>query len=969
MVGIIGTTSPLPPISLLVLVLLLLLLHSTCESFQFRWDGISRLGGWPTAKITKSTTTTTSTSVVVIDRGNPRHAVIGHRDDEDDRSSWRLHAAVRPDEVEIGDDDDDDYDDETEMEEDTVEKKTVRPPPSRTPRNIGSAGGTRTPAAADFASVGDFDARLDVEIRGALRRAEIDLARMTMVGGGDDGGGGGDGGGEVITFAAETPGERLMREYESIDVTATSSSSPSPVSSIDEDADNDGATLLMEARREADEAESMLRLAEEEAARWERELAYLEREAEIADIVSSASAERVSLSSMADAYRVALDAANDNVEVLMAQVAGLESELIDVKSRMERSVEERERIGAEYAFLAKNYGDLKRRSEEGSSSSGSADGASTRLSIDLLNGEIEAYKSRIADAETRLDIMELSLAEAKDEAEKWRNMHDEVMSRMETAAKAREAEHAEEMRVERESYELRALEANANLEEEKLRLRLEADGIIDAMRAEFDRSIEDNTKMISALREALRKTRREGKKAIEESSSTSAAEVDNIRTRMNEEVANLKSVLKSVQGEMDEKEREVQRAMEGREETEKLMEEIRVLRLSFENERMKSAQDSAEYEERLSSFVDTENAFKRQLEEKEGLISSLTREMDASTKQVEALKLELKILEGKVQDAQSSEASNAALMREFADERCGMEIRVAETEEKIAFLEEELKTKRDAVSSAEMALDESRKALDAVRTQYVEKTESAKKLEEELRITVAKLADAEASRLQSESQGKEASTKMIQSLQSQTSDLAVQLKAANDDANESKQKLKDYEAKIVSMQENLTKLSSDLKLQLKEKEGTIIRLMQEKDASVKQVEAMKLEMEALESMANDARSLEALNASLMKELSDERSAMESLLARTEQKTASLEKELKAQRDALTSTEKALDEAQTALDSVRTQYAGEEASVKKLEAELETMKAKLADAEASQQKSASQERDASAKQIRLLQTQA
>jgi hypothetical protein len=33
-------------------------------------------------------------------------------------------------------------------------------------------------------------------------------------------------------------------------------------------------------------------------------------------------------------------------------------------------------------------------------------------------------------------------------------------------------------------------------------------------------------------------------------------------------------VLKSVQGEMDEKEREVQRGMEGRGETEKLMEEI-----------------------------------------------------------------------------------------------------------------------------------------------------------------------------------------------------------------------------------------------------------------------------------------------------------------------------------------------------------------------------------------------------------
>ena len=53
------------------------------------------------------------------------------------------------------------------------------------------------------------------------------------------------------------------------------------------------------------------------------------------------------------------------------------------------------------------------------------------------------------------------------------------------------------------------------------------------------------------------------------------AEVDDVRTRMNEEVANLKSVLKSVKGKMDEKEREVHRAMEGRGDTEKLMEEIR----------------------------------------------------------------------------------------------------------------------------------------------------------------------------------------------------------------------------------------------------------------------------------------------------------------------------------------------------------------------------------------------------------
>jgi hypothetical protein len=52
------------------------------------------------------------------------------------------------------------------------------------------------------------------------------------------------------------------------------------------------------------------------------------------------------------------------------------------------------------------------------------------------------------------------------------------------------------------------------------------------------------------------------------------AEVDDVCTRMNEEVAILKSVLKSVKGKMNEKEREVHRVMEGRGDTEKLMEEI-----------------------------------------------------------------------------------------------------------------------------------------------------------------------------------------------------------------------------------------------------------------------------------------------------------------------------------------------------------------------------------------------------------
>jgi hypothetical protein len=343
-------------------------------------------------------------------------------------------------------------------------------------------------------------------------------------------GGDGDGGGRVGGITPPpfiTPGERLMWEYQSIDVTSSSSPSffPSSVDvDVDVDDDDSGAALLVEARRDADEAKSMLRLAEEDAARWERELADLKREAGIAE---AEAAEKASLESVADAYRAALDAVKDNVEELTAQFERLKSELSDAAA----------------AFVA-----------------------AARASIELLNEEIDVYKCRIADAVSRLDAVERILAMANDEVERLRGMHDKVMSRMMTATGARE---------------LRVLEANTSLEEERLCQRTEADAGTDALRAEFDRSVEDNSKMISVLRAALGKTRRVGGKKIDEigngrgeGGSSSAAEVDNVRTRMNEGVANLKSVLKSVQGEMDEKEREVQRGMEGRGETEKLMEEI-----------------------------------------------------------------------------------------------------------------------------------------------------------------------------------------------------------------------------------------------------------------------------------------------------------------------------------------------------------------------------------------------------------
>jgi predicted nucleic acid-binding Zn-ribbon protein len=291
---------------------------------------------------------------------------------------------------------------------------------------------------------------------------------------------------------------------------------------------------------------------------------------------------------VAEAYREALEASNDDASALREQVIGLENELADTIVKMERASEDRERIGAEYAYLARNYNDLKRKSSsEGgatssSSSSSSASAASAAAAAEekvaALTGEIGSYMSRIADAETRLAGLETSLAEAKSDAGRWRTMHDDASDRASRAAAARDVEHAEEMRAAGEYHELRISEARRSLEEARARMISENDANANVLRAEFDRSLEENSKMISALRAALRKTRRESRTRIEGkslSSSSSSDDLDDVRAKMTEEVANLRSVLKSVQGQMDEKEREVLRAMEGRGETEKLMEEVR----------------------------------------------------------------------------------------------------------------------------------------------------------------------------------------------------------------------------------------------------------------------------------------------------------------------------------------------------------------------------------------------------------
>ena len=81
--------------------------------------------------------------------------------------------------------------------------------------------------------------------------------------------------------------------------------------------------------------------------------------------------------------------------------------------------------------------------------------------------------------------------------------------------------------------------------------------------------------MITALKQSLRKTRSEKSYLEEKSNEQRTAAVNDVRTKMNEEIANIKNVLKSVEGEMNVKEEVLKEQQGMKMESESLMEEIR----------------------------------------------------------------------------------------------------------------------------------------------------------------------------------------------------------------------------------------------------------------------------------------------------------------------------------------------------------------------------------------------------------
>lgn len=325
-----------------------------------------------------------------------------------------------------------------------------------------------------------------------------------------------------------------------------------------------------------------LRLAQEEATKYENELASLllleaeiaasaavaamaaATEAEEAAAATTAVAaivttteDELTLLSMANAYQEALDAANDNINILNTQVLTLEVELANTITAMECTVEDKERIGAEYAYLAKNYGELLSNSKKDVEAAEVAE-AVDNASLTLLNEEINIYQTHITNLTTQLSNVESTLLAAQIEATKW--------SQMTNDAKLREEEYNKELSTAQTRVnELLALQEkqqeNNNI---ILSLREALNATRDEMRNEKEKSKEMEKQLVITTNNNNAAT-----------AKASTAEIEDVRSRMSTEITTLKNNIQNMQVELKKKEQELQYALQDKVEIKKLMDEIR----------------------------------------------------------------------------------------------------------------------------------------------------------------------------------------------------------------------------------------------------------------------------------------------------------------------------------------------------------------------------------------------------------
>jgi chromosome segregation ATPase len=251
---------------------------------------------------------------------------------------------------------------------------------------------------------------------------------------------------------------------------------------------------------------------------------------------------------MASAYQAALDAANDNVNLLTAQIEELEVELSSTLQEMESASEDKERVSAEYAYLASNYKSYKEKMDrEG----------------EAMRDEVQGYASKVASLEEEIDKLKVELAQAQEEATKWKNDYESIQNEM--------VEKLQSSLNEQKELQATLDDVTSTFESTLEDSQKEYEATLATVTSEYDEAISQSKKMIAALRQSLRNARSEAKnKSMVEEDAVKA--VDDVRAKMNDEVEKLRGALKGLEGQTGENDAAITKE---REEREKLLQEIK----------------------------------------------------------------------------------------------------------------------------------------------------------------------------------------------------------------------------------------------------------------------------------------------------------------------------------------------------------------------------------------------------------
>lgn len=343
----------------------------------------------------------------------------------------------------------------------------------------------------------------------------------------------------------------------------------------------------------------------------------------------------------------------------------------------------------------------------------------------------------------------------------------------------------------------------------------------------------------------------------------------------------------------------------------------RSLRQSMEEEQSKSATNSEQYTKQLAEYAQKEAELDKLSADKDDTIATLTKERDASAKEMEVLMIEIGVLESKINDVVGLETANEQLKLELEGVQASlekdkslMESEIKQLNEQVVALEEDLANTQKMASTTEKALEETRANLSSLKEQYENERKVAESLQEELTATQAKLSELEPSVTKTDSEREAASAKQMDTLRSQIDSLTAELKETSERASKGEEKIKLYEDRVQSMTGQLMESGMNVEA----REGELAQLRMELSAAKDQLQ----DVTAKASKKNEQ---------LQSQLDQTKKEMIDSLAKADM-------EIRKREDALQIKEVASSELQAKLEQLQTDVASARA------AEQQTAKAKI-----------------------------